>query len=312
MLNSLKRILTIFKKDLKESIIIIVALILVPLAAYYIPIMLNDKNLKVCIVDSKVNKSLLGFKENNIIYETTHKNGLILLKDKKVEAVIDIQNKEVTTYSKDPLVLSELKRGVASVDKPLININIVNGESSKKAYNAFLCSMLIMLVGIIGGPVLFINESKNDTISALLLSPVSYIELILSKALISFVSVVVALFTFLFIIGQNNINIIQLLCLVVVIALFTTVLSAIITLPFKTAEQMMILTTPLSLLIVITETLFYEMGNVKYLPIQSGFMDIFSNNKFPVQQIFILIAITIILFGVYMFLFRKIKRLQTN
>jgi hypothetical protein len=309
MLNSLKRILTIFKKDLKDSLIIIGALILIPLCAYYVPIMFSDKNNKVCIVYSDVNKSALGFKEKNVVYEVSNIKAMKLLNDKKVEAVINIEEKEVSTYSKDPLVLSELKRGVSNVDKSSMKINIVNGESSEKAYNAFLCAMLIMLVGVIGGPLLFISESKNDTMSALLLSPLSYIELILSKSLISFVSVVVALYTFLFIIGQYNTNIIAVLSLVVVIALFTTVLSAIISLPFKTEEQMMILTTPLSLVIVIAETLSYEMGYVEYLPIQSGFKDIFLYNKFPVMQIFMLSGVAIILFAIYMYLFRKIKRL---
>lgn len=312
MLNSLRRIITIFKKDFKESIVVIILIMTMPVIGYLLPGAFQNNSVKVCIVNSDNSKPILGFDKTNITYESSKTKALELLKNKKVSAVVDINEKEVYTYSTDPLVLSKIKNGVSNETGQNINVNIINGELSDKTYNAFLCTILIVMIGIAGNPVVFINENKNDTLSALLLSPLSYGELILSKFLVNFISVLLGLFAFLFIIRQNISSFFAVLLFAIIIALFMTVMSAIITLPFKTLEQMAILTTPLSLIIVLIETILYEMGKVKYLPIQSGFRDIFLFNKFPIQQILFLVLITTALFFVYLFLFRRIKRLGNN
>lgn len=311
MLNSISRILTIFIKDLKESSMIIIIAMLLPLIGLFAPSLLSG-DVKVCILSSTEDTSFMGFADNSIIYESSSEKAMKLLNNKKVDAVINPQTKEVVTYTTDPSVLGKIKSGLVSGSNESVNINIVNGQSSKIAYNAFLCTLLILMIGIAGNPVLFVSERKNDTMSALLLSPVSHVELIISKALSGFLSVIIAIFVFLFITDQQQNNFLGLTCLIIITALFTTVVAAIITLPFKTLEQMVVFTTPLSLIVVLAETLLYEMGKVDYLPIQSGFREILVYNRFPAIQVITLLILIIVLFITYIYFYKRVKRLQTN
>lgn len=311
-MNSLNRVIAVFIKDFKENSIVILIVMVIPLIAFLTPNMLLDKNIKVCIVTSQLDEVTLGFNKKNILYENYNSDALKLLNDKKVNAVINVDEKIVYTFAKDPVTISKLKTAVSNLDAPLYNINVVNAEASTKNYNALLCAILIIMIGLIGNPIVFMSENKDGIISYLMLSPLSYVEFIISKALFSFLCSVLSLYAFIVIIGQFSISFVSLFCLVVVASLFITILSAIISLPFNSVEEMMIVSTPVTLIIVLVEVLSFGSGKIKFLPIQSAFRDAFALHVFPKLQIAVILALTVFLFTVYVYLYRKIKRTEVN
>ncbi len=307
-MNALRRIFTLFNKDLKENFVVIVILMSIPVLTFFIPKIFKAHNIKVCIVTSQQEKTTLGFKPSDVIFESCHSNGMKLLDENKIQAVINTDSKIVYTYSKDPETIIKLKTAVSISEAPLFEINIVNKGASEKNYHALLCTILIIMVGLIGNPIVILSENKDNIISYLMLSPLSYFEFIISKALFSFVCSIVSLYGFLIIIGQFNTNPFALFCLVVATSLFITMVSAIISLPFNSVEEMMPVSSPLTLLIIFAQSISFGSGNIAYLPIQSGFRDTFAINVVPKSQIFILLSMSAVLFLIYVYLYRKIKR----
>lgn len=311
MRSSLRRILTVFYKDIKENTVVILVLMVIPLMVFYLPALFPQGGIRVCVVAPENQRPRIALEDKSLVHEGKQEAAMKLLEDKKVDAVVNVEEKTVYTYSRDPRVLGGLRTALASQEKPLTNINISNGQSSSKNYTALLCSLLILMIGLIGSPIVFMSESRNDVISSLMLSPLSHTEFIISKALFSFASSMGAIMVFLAVTGGIGANPLRLLVMVIVSALFMTMVSALISLPFKSVEQTMVLTSPLTLLAVLAEVLLYGSGNTSFLPIQAGFRHILLTDKLPAGQIAILLSASMVLFGAYVFMYRWVKRMKT-
>ena len=312
MSSSLKRIMTVFNKDLKENTIVIIILLIIPFMAYFLPFLFSQGKIKICVLDPENYNRQIVFKEVNAVYEKSQENAMKLLDGKKVDAVVDVGQKTVFTYSKDPKVLGKLREVLATHKGPFARINIVNGRSSRKNYTALLCTLLIIMIGLIGNPIVFLSESKNDVISSLMLTPLSYTEFFISKALFAFFCSAGAIAVFIGVTGSFGANLLWLFIMVIASSLFIALISAIITLPFKSVEELMVLTTPISIVVIVAEVLLFASGRPGFLPIQSGFRKILAANIFPKEQIAILISGSVALLAVYIFINRRIKRIKAG
>jgi DNA-dependent RNA polymerase auxiliary subunit epsilon len=314
MKNSISKIYTILKKDIKVYWVLMILFITIPVIVFYIPSRESTKTIKICIVSNTEAKSELHFKDANIVYSSKLEDGLIQLKNKKVDAVVSLDEKVVYSKTKDLILLSKIKEGLTMPGDIQVKVEIlnINEESPNNGISYLLCSIVIIMIGLIGGPIVFLDEKSDGTYSSLMLSPLTYFEFIISKGIFGFLCTFTSLVTFLMITQEITKNTFALLCMIFISSVFISIFSGILSIPFKSVPQMTLVSSPIMIVWMLFELLNFNSNDKYslYLPIQYGFKRVLVTNELPLQQMAVIAGASLILLMAYLYLLRRYSRIQ--
>ena len=108
MRESLNRVLTIVKKDIKEYWILILVVLAIPVLISYMMDAKKIDNIKIGVVVNNEDNNI-DLEDKSIIEYTIIDEALNDLENKKIEAVVNENDKIVYTNVKDTVVLSNIK-----------------------------------------------------------------------------------------------------------------------------------------------------------------------------------------------------------
>ncbi|WP_368487946.1 ABC transporter permease [Clostridium sp. BJN0013] len=310
MKGSFKRIMTILQKDIKEYWILVLIFIVIPIVIFYMPALKNVDKVKICVVSNSNINDKLNFDNANISYSNTVSDGLEQLNEKKIDAVVSVEEKIIYCNTKDINLISTIKKGLTASNPTQVKVEILNNEPNEDKFSFLLCVIIVIMVGLIGSPIVFLSENKNDSLSSLMLSSLTYFEFTISKTIFGFLCTASTLITFLLITQELNNNTFAILSMIFITSFFISIFSGLISLPFRKIEQMMLITSPIMVILVLLELLSLNSNFNKYLPIQKGFREVLVKNIFPTEQILIIGGTSIVLLLIYMFLLRQFSRIQ--
>lgn len=247
-----KRMRAYITRDIKENYIVVLFMLMIPIIAVLLPKWNIAQKETVAVLDSGQNqKYVKQLEENhfNMIEAMNVEEAKELLEQDKVLAYIDFANLTVVTKSNDYNALNPLR--AALTDNTANSIEVINGNLTTVSYHVFICMILLVLLVLLANPIVFLAERKNGIYHYLMITPLTHIEYTLSKMLFSVISIVFSVVFYILVICRYPVNVSYLLGISLLLAVFATFLSGIITHFFENLEQYMLLGFPLLILMVV-------------------------------------------------------------
>ncbi len=302
---SLSRIFTLLYKDIKENYIVVLIMLIVPLIAFVVPQLKEQNDFRVSVIYSEIDSERYiealeasGFE----ITESDFELALDSLNQKETDAVIDISTMTVKTYSKDMEFLSRLKNSL-NIEKE--SIQFVNSDVINKSYHTFICLILFALVSIIACPIVFLTDKKDGLYNYLMITPLSYLDYVVSKIIFSTISMIFSVVFYLTVICQYNISIGKLLVVSAVLAIFAALISALISMFSESVDAYILWAFPSLLIVIIVLTVVYSSFSLQKFFLFNIIYQLLLDNNIEWFSLGLLTMIIVLLSSLFLYLQRK-------
>jgi hypothetical protein len=295
-----KRIMVVLKKDLRENWMICLVILSIPLMIYLIPRLIGPEEITV---------GVCGELPKDFPFEAEYysiEEGISAVENNDITAFY-ISEKKILYGSK---ANKEQVQAVAWFLLPENNIVEVSINSIDPAYLLLPLSfsIIILMGGIIGVPIVIASEKSERTLEALTLTPLTYKDFIFEKSFFGFISIFLSSLALLLISRAYIGNLVGTILLLALGALLFSLVAVMIATIFSTMESMMAAATPLLVIIIFIESTSLINSYSSPLLISSGIYKSMILNEFPLVETLILLFLIFIFIYINSLILRRTLR----
>lgn len=293
----MRRVTALLKKDVRENWIIPLVILSIPLLFYFVPRVMSPEDITV---------GVCGELPPGFPFEANHytiEDGISAVENGDIAAFY-IPEERILYGNKS---LQEQVEAVAWILSPESTIVEVPVNSVNPAHLALplLLTIVILMGGLIGVPIVIGSEKSEKTLQALMLTPLTYREFIVEKSLFGFISIFLSSVVFLLISRALTGDLVGTVVLLVVGALLFSLIAVMLATPFATVESMMAVITPVLVVILFFESISMLNSYSFPLPISTGFYKSMILGEFPAVQLLVLLGCLCIILYITSKILRK-------
>ncbi len=287
----MNRVSIILKKDLKEYWILALVILVIPVIVFYLPINQEAKKISLGIVGNKSFNELIEVQ----LYQSKEQ-GIKEVIAGKIDALY--VSSEHTLYgnrgSSDKLhmITSILFPG----DK--IKVTGINSLNPRCLFLPLLFSILIVMLGLIGTPIVIQSEKEQGTLTALFLTPLSYKEFVVSKSIFGVMLTFLPALLFMAITRGFIGNVPGTLVILILASFLICFVAIMFFIIFPTMEHMFLALTPILLVVIFLEVLSGLNNYSLPLPVSMGLYKSMIDGVFPFVQSLMLSGMIFIIFAI--------------
>lgn len=292
----MKRIWIILKKDLKEYWILPLIFAIIPIIVFYMPIYGEGKEIVVGVYGEL--ESDYPFVAENI---SDIEQGIKQVKRGEVDAFYVETERKLYGNIKEKEKTELLLYLLSDIEGDIKEISMGDSIQFKNLYLPLLCIMSLIMTGFIGAPITILSEKEDNTLQALLSSPLSYRNFVLEKAFFGFLISFIAVLIFLLVTGWTG-DFIGIIIVLILASFFFSLIAVIFGIYFSDLEKMFAFITPLLLIILFVEVYSSFHNYSLELPISRALYKLMVLNKFPIIEMILIGAgcVVLIIFDSYL------------
>jgi hypothetical protein len=266
--QSKERVLALLKKDLYQYYILIFLFPILSIAMFYLPGIFINNEYKLGIV-SQQSFQVSDMDLEKYKFFLSKQDAIKELKEGKIHGVVDVIHKTVDMSDKKTVPSKEIQKAInlATGKSPLQD----GKDSEEKNYSisSLIGSLLLTISCFIAGPIIFLGEKTTKTYNAILLTPLTFNEYILSKtaicALINMASLVL-----LFIVTNLKHLSLALILFLLIASIFMSIISGIISSLFSNLDKAMIFISPVMIFLIVLDFYIWLEKIKPVISIQTG------------------------------------------
>lgn len=264
---SWNRILALLGKDLSEYFILIFLFPILSIATFYLPSIFINDDYKLAIVSER-SYGVDGEDFDNYVFFESKQEALQKLKEGKIHGVVDIIQKTVDMSDQKTVPSKEIQKAIGLA----VGSNVLpdeNNDNKNLNISSLIGSILLTISCFIAGPIIFLGEKSTRTYNAILLTPLSFNEYILSKTAICAITNVGSVILFYIVTNIKHLSIAFILY-VLLASIFLSILSGIISSLFSNIDKAMLFSSPVMILLIILDFSIWLEKVSPVISIQSG------------------------------------------
>lgn len=264
---SWNRILALLGKDLSEYFILIFLFPILSIATFYLPSIFINDDYKLAIVSER-SYGVDGEDFDNYVFLESKQEALQKLKEGKIHGVVDIIQKTVDMSDQKTVPSKEIQKAIGLA----VGSNVLpdeNNDNKNLNISSLIGSILLTISCFIAGPIIFLGEKSTRTYNAILLTPLSFNEYILSKTAICAITNVGSVILFYIVTNIKHLSIAFILY-VLLASIFLSILSGIISSLFSNIDKAMLFSSPVMILLIILDFSIWLEKVSPVISIQSG------------------------------------------
>ncbi len=279
----------VLKKDLSEYWVLPLVLIMLPLLVFYLPFYGQGGQLTVGIYGNPTVQTPFELKEITEIEQ-----GIRQVERGELDAFYVPEQKLLYGSEREKEKMELILDFFSEPTNQIRETSIENSLEIRHLSLPLLCVLSLLMTGFIGAPIAILHEKEGRTLQALLLTPLTYQEFIIEKAIFGFVisffsSIVFLLLTE--IIG----NIIGIMIVLLLSSFLISLVAVAFGLLFSNMETMIGFLTPLLLLVIFAEV-FSSFNNYYLpLPISRALYKLMIMGEIPLREGFLIITLSVLI-----------------
>ena len=289
----------VLKKDLSEYWVLPLVLIMLPLLVFYLPLYGQGGQLTVGVYGKPTVHIPFELKQISEIEQ-----GIRQVERGELDAFYVPEQKLLYGSELEKEKMELILDFFAEPTNQIREISIENSLEIRHLSLPLLCVLSLLMTGFIGAPIAILHEKEGKTLQALLLTPLTYQEFIIEKAIFGFVISFFSSLVFLLlteIIG----NIIGIMIVLLLSSFLISLVAVAFGLLFSNMETMIGFLTPVLLLVIFAEV-FSSFNNYYLpLPISRALYKLMIMGEIPVTEGALIITLSVLIIIIDIYWLRK-------
>lgn len=289
----------VLKKDLSEYWVLPLVLLMLPLLVFYLPLYGQGGQLTVGVYGKPTVQTPFELKEITEIEQ-----GIRQVERGELDAFYVPEQKLLYGSELEKEKMELILDFFSEPTNQIRETSIENSLEIRHLSLPLLCVLSLIMTGFIGAPIAILHEKEGKTLQALLLTPLTYQEFIIEKAIFGFVISFFSSLAFLLlteIIG----NIIGIMIILLLSSFLISLVAVAFGILFSNMETMIGFLTPILLLVIFAEV-FSSFNNYYLpLPISRALYKLMIRGEIPVTEGALIITLSVLIIIIDIYWLRK-------